>query len=232
MPTAARLQALRSQVPAILPSLLLCDFAHLADEIKRLEQAGAVCLHLDVMDGHFVPNMTYGMTIVEACRRVTNLPLDVHLMISNPEKYLPQYRDAGADILTIHIEATREPAALLQQIRELGTGVGLALNPPTPVTAIEPYLKQCDLVLPMSVMPGFGGQKFDPSALDKLRWLRDWSATNQHPLLLEVDGGINLETTHACAEAGAVLYVVGSGIFKQPDYRTAISELRQKATIR
>jgi len=222
---AVRLRALRAAPPAILPSLLLCDFGRLADELARLEAAGAKALHLDVMDGHFVPNMTYGLTIVEACRKYSALPIDVHLMIANPEKYVRRYRDAGADLLTIHIEAVPQPAALLKEIRELEMGAGLALNPPTPLGAIEPFLKLCDLVLVMSVMPGFGGQAFDPAVLSKLNTLREWSRREKQELLLEVDGGVNDATVGQCAAAGAGLFVVGSGIFRREDYAAAISEL-------
>ncbi|MGC4003784.1 MAG: ribulose-phosphate 3-epimerase [Pirellulales bacterium] len=223
--TAARLRTLRQSLPAILPSMLLCDFGNLAAEIRRLEDAGAKCIHLDVMDGHFVPNCTYGMTIVEACRKLTDLPLDVHLMISNPAQYLKSYRDAGADLLTIHIEAVPDPAALLDEMHALGVDAGLALNPPTPLSAIEPFLKKCDLVLAMSVMPGFGGQSFNTVALEKLAWLRDWSLRENHPLLLEVDGGVNDATIQSCGRAGATLHVVGSGIFKHSDYGRAIADL-------
>jgi ribulose-phosphate 3-epimerase len=227
--THARLVRLRTELPAILPSLLLCDFANLATELRKLEDAGARCLHLDVMDGHFVPNMTYGMTIVEACRRVSDLPLDVHLMIANPGDYLKHYRDAGADIITIHAEAVSDPVPLLQEIRRLGAGAGLAINPPTAVESIAHCLPHCDLILAMSVMPGFGGQSFNPAALEKLRYLRDWSAKNQQPLLLEVDGGINEKTVAECARAGAELFVVGSGIFRHADYTQPMNELRELA---
>jgi ribulose-phosphate 3-epimerase len=229
--TLARLDRLRSELPAILPSLLLCDFANLGSELRKLEEAGARCLHLDVMDGHFVPNMTYGMTIVEACRKVSDLPLDVHLMIANPGKYLQQFRDAGADIMTIHAEAVDDPVPLLEEIRRLGAGAGLAINPPTSAESILRCLPHCDMVLAMSVMPGFGGQSFNPVALEKLRFLRDWSTKNQHPLLLEVDGGVNEATIAPCAQAGAELYVVGSGIFRHADYARPMKELRDLAQI-
>lgn len=229
--TPARLDRLRSELPAILPSLLLCDFANLAAELHKLEEAGARCLHLDVMDGHFVPNMTYGMTIVEACRKVSDLPLDVHLMIANPGAYLRHYRDAGADIITIHAEAVEDPVPLLQEIRRLGAGAGLAINPPTSVESIVRCLPHCDLVLAMSVMPGFGGQSFNPVALEKLRFLREWSTKNKQPLLLEVDGGVNEATIAQCAQAGAELFVVGSGIFRHADYNRPMKELRNLALI-
>ncbi len=227
--TIARLDRLRTELPAILPSLLLCDFANLAAELRKLEDAGARCLHLDVMDGHFVPNMTYGMTIVEACRRVSDLPLDVHLMIANPGKYLKHYRDAGADLITIHAEAVDDPVPLLDEIRSLGAGAGLAINPPTSAESIVGCLPHCDLVLAMSVMPGFGGQSFDAVALEKLRFLRGWSKKNKQPLLLEVDGGVNEATITKCAQAGADLFVVGSGIFRHADYTQPLKELRNLA---
>ncbi len=229
--TLTRLDRLRTELPAILPSLLLCDFANLGAELRKLEAAGARCLHLDVMDGHFVPNMTYGMTIVEACRKVSDLPLDVHLMIANPGAYLRQYREAGADILTIHAEAVDDPIPLLEEIRRLGAGAGLAINPPTSVESIVRCLPHCDLVLAMSVMPGFGGQSFNPVALEKMRFLRDWSTKNKHLLLLEVDGGVNEATITPCAKAGAELYVVGSGIFRHADYTQPMKELRALACI-
>ncbi len=213
---------LRESPPAVLPSLLLCDFGNLEREIRLLEEAGVRAFHLDVMDGRFVPNLTYGMPIVEACRRLTDLPLDVHLMIEQPEQYLRQFQEAGADILTIHVEATDDPVAALQQIRELGCGAGLALNPATPVVAIEPSLEFCDLVLVMSVQAGFGGQSFQPSALTKLNQLRP--LVNEQ-VLLQVDGGVNSQTIHDCAAAGAQLLVVGSAIFRQPSYATAVREL-------
>ncbi len=221
------LTALRSAGQVVLPSLLLCDFAHLADEISRLEDAGVKALHLDVMDGHFVNNLTYGPTIVSAVRSCTDLPLDVHLMIAEPERYLPDFQKAGADILTIHIEAAPDPRPLLQQIRTMGLGAGLALNPPTPLSAVTPHLADCDLLLVMSVMPGWGGQSFDPIALDKLSAFKKEPAASH--LLLEVDGGVNNDTIGDCAEAGATMFVVGSAIFKQADYREAVNGLTSRA---
>lgn len=219
--------ALRQAGPVILPSLLLCDFARLAEEVGRLERAGVRALHLDVMDGHFVPNLTYGLPIVSAIRSCTELPLDVHLMIANPQKYLGEFRDAGADSLSIHVEAVPDPRPVLKEIRRLGAAAGLALNPPTPLSAVERYLPDCDVLLVMSVMPGFGGQAFDPVALDKLRAVQSLSAAKN--LLLEVDGGVNDATIGSCAEAGATLFVVGSAIFRQPDYDEAVVQLTQLA---
>lgn len=218
----SRLTTLRNASPAVLPSMLLCDFGNLEREIRDLEAAGAKALHLDVMDGQFVPNLTYGMPIVAACRRLTELPLDVHVMISEPANYARQFADAGADLLTFHVEAVAQPAELIEAIKRFGIGAGIALNPATPLGAVENYAGQCDAVLVMSVNAGFGGQAFDPVALEKLRTLR-----SRHPdLLLEVDGGINTETIGACREAGADLFVVGSGIFRKDDYAAALSELR------
>jgi ribulose-phosphate 3-epimerase len=214
--------------PVVLPSLLLCDFAELGREIRRLEEAGAEALHLDVMDGQFVPNFTYGLTIVAATRRVTSLPLDVHLMIATPERIVDQFAEAGGDHLTVHIEATKSPRELLQQIRRRGASTGLALNPGTPLAAIEGCLDLCDSVLVMSVEPGFGGQAFEPAALDKLKALRKAKGPD---FRLGVDGGVNEHTIAACAAAGANWFVVGSGIFKQPNYGDSIAQLTRLASI-
>ena len=213
---------LRAAVPLIGPSLLACDFANLGREIQRLEAAGARELHLDIMDGHLVPNISFGFPIVEAVRRLSRLPLDVHLMISDPGRYIERFRRAGADLLTIHIEAVDDPRPLLRQIRSLGAAAGLTLNPPTPVESVEPYLDDCDLVLVMSVQAGFGGQQFDPVALTKLRRLR---AITQPELILSVDGGVNADTIGPCSEAGADLFVTGTTLFSQDDYRQAMNEL-------
>jgi ribulose-phosphate 3-epimerase len=217
---------LRAASPAILPSLLACDFAHLEQEVTAVEAAGATALHLDVMDGHFVPNISIGVPIVQAVRRITDLPLDVHLMISNPAEYVEPFRTAGADSLTIHVEAVKDPRPLLDKIRSLGASAGLALNPPTPLSLIESSLPHCDLVLVMSVMPGFGGQEFEDVALTKLREL---SGRSDCDALLEVDGGVNAKTAGACAEAGAELFVVGTAIFADGDYRNAIERIHSAA---
>ncbi len=213
---------LRSAAPAVLPSLLLCDFGRLEDEVRRLEDAGVKALHLDVMDGHFVDNLTYGLPLVETFRRLTDLPLDAHLMISNPDRYVKRFAEAGANSLTIHAEAVDDAAATLRRIREQNVGASLAINPGTPTDAIEGCLSECDMVLVMSVTPGFGGQSFQPVALEKLRHLRKLAPPE---LLLEVDGGVNASTIGACAEAGADLFVVGSAIFKQHDYAASVRTL-------
>jgi ribulose-phosphate 3-epimerase len=214
--------ALRREAPAVVPSLLLCDFRNLQRQVERLEAAGVRALHLDVMDGHFVPNLSYGLPLVEAFRGMSRLPLDVHLMISDPGEYIERYAAAGADGMTIHAEAVDDPRPLLCRIRELGVSAGLAINPATPVDAIGEALDVCDLVLVMSVAPGFGGQSFETSALAKLRWL---SGRVGRDVLLEVDGGVNEHTIGACAQAGAHIMVVGSAILKQSDYQAAVDSL-------
>ena len=220
------LAQLNDSLPLIGPSLLACDFANLQSEIRRLEEAGARILHLDIMDGHFVPNLSFGVPVVKAVRRVTDLTLDVHLMISRPELYVKPFREAGADLLTFHIEAVAEPLPLIDTIRKLGAGVGMALNPPTAVETLEPYLDQCDLILAMSVMPGFGGQEFDAVALDKLRWLRGKVGPG---VLLAVDGGVNEDTIAKCTSAGANLLVAGTALLEATDYRKRFDELRTLA---
>ena len=221
-----QLERLRRATPSVLPSLLLCDFGDLRSEVRRLETAGVEGLHLDVMDGHFVPNLTYGMPIVAALRQLTELPLDVHLMVQDPGRYIEDFVNSGSDVITIHVEATNDPQRDLRQIRDLGVASGLALNPDTPLTEVEPYVEECDLLLVMSVDAGFGGQAFNPVAVDKLASLRKQTPEG---LLLEVDGGINSSTIGACAEAGADLFVVGSAIFRQPDYGVSVTELESLA---
>ncbi len=221
------LDRLAQASPAVLPSLLLCDFGNLEREVERLEEAGAAAFHLDVMDGQFVPNLTYGMPIVAALRRLTRLPLDVHLMIERPERYLREFRNSGADLLTIHVEATAEPAAVLRSIRDMGLGAGLAVNPGTPLDGVERCLEFCDLALVMSVPAGFGGQPFDRAALERVRRLRQLAGDR---LLLEMDGGINDATIGDCAAAGAQLLVVGSGIFRASDYGEALRRLTSLAS--
>ena len=213
---------LRAGVPLIGPSLLASDFANLATEIGRAEDAGARILHLDIMDGHFVPNLSFGLPVVESIRQVTELPLDVHLMISEPQRYAKRFREAGADLITIHIEAVPEPRSLLEAIRESGAAAGITLNPPTPVDAVADCLPYCDLALVMSVMPGFGGQEFDTAAPDKLRRLRELGGDD---LLLSVDGGINAQTIGPCAAAGADLFVTGTTLFSHHDYGRCIDDL-------
>lgn len=217
----SRVAAIRAAGPAVLPSLLQCDFGDLKGEVERLDQAGTKVLHLDVMDGHFVPNLTYGMPIVAGLRRHTKMPLDVHLMISDPMAYAKPMVDAGADLLTFHAEAVDDVTAVAGQIADLGVGVGVAINPDTPLSAIEASIDSVDMVLIMSVNAGFGGQKFNPVALDKLRELR-----SKYPdLLLQIDGGINADTIAQARFAGCDLFVVGSALFGQDDYAKAVDGL-------
>ncbi|MGO8747976.1 MAG: ribulose-phosphate 3-epimerase [Thermoguttaceae bacterium] len=222
MGNSALSRELRAAWPLVVPSLLAADFGNLEREIRRLEDAGARIFHLDVMDGHFVPNISIGVPVVEAVRRITDLPLDVHLMISNPSRYVEVFRRAGADVLSIHLEAVEDPRPVLDQIREAGALAGIVSNPPTPVECLETYLDHCDLVLTMSVMPGFGGQAFEPVALDKLRWLRKNAPAE---MLLSVDGGVDLETIGPCAGAGADLFVTGTALLRHRDYRERFAEL-------
>ena len=214
---------LRGIRPAVLPSLLLCDFANLQREVERLEEAGVEALHLDVMDGQFVPNLTYGMPIVESLRKITSLKIDVHLMIASPQTYAKAFVAAGADLITFHIEALGQPVSLLEEIRGLGTAAGLAINPSTPMDSLLPFVPNCDLVLIMSVQAGFGGQAFNPVALERLKMLRE---TFGPDLLLEVDGGINCQSTPDVTAHGADLLVVGSAIFREADYCQAMTRLR------
>jgi ribulose-phosphate 3-epimerase len=207
--------------------MLKCDFANLHREVELLESAGARLLHLDVMDGHFVPNLSYGAVIIQSLRKTTRLPFEAHLMISDPQRYLDDFIDAGCDLITIHIEAVPEPGDLLRQIRKHGAGAGLALNPGTPVEAITPFVADCDLVLVMSVEPGFGGQEFMPIALDKLRQLAPIVGTNR---LLSIDGGIGPATIARAAQAGATEFVTGSAIFDAADYGEAMEKMRLAAS--
>lgn len=221
-----QLADLRAEGPLIVPSLLAADFANLEREIRELEGAGARMLHLDVMDGQFVPNLSLGLPVLEAVRRVTRLPLDVHLMISDPDPYIERFRRAGADLLSFHVEAVAEPIPLLEKIRRLGAGAGVAISPPTPVGRLDGCLDWCDFVLVMSVIPGFGGQDFRPEALQKLRWLR---RSGPARLMLAVDGGVGPDTIGPCAEAGAQWFVVGTALLGQPDYRRRMAELATAA---
>ena len=216
-----KLQVIRDAAPAVLPSLLLCDFGDLKGEVERLSSAGTQLLHLDVMDGHFVPNMTYGMPIVSGLKRHTDMPLDVHLMISDPMAYAQAFVDAGADMLTFHVEAVEDPAAVTASLKDMGVAVGVALNPDTSLDALSTCIDDVDMALVMSVNAGFGGQSFNPVALEKIKSLR-----SSHPdLLLQIDGGINLDTIGEARAAGCDLFVVGSAIFRQDDYGVAIRNL-------
>ena len=201
----------------IAPSILAADFSRLGEQVKAAEEAGADLIHIDVMDGHFVPNITIGPMIVQACKRVTRLPLDVHLMIADPERYLETFAEAGADILTLHAEATPHVHRALQVVRESGTRAGLAVNPVTPLEIIRESLPYLDLVLVMSVNPGFGGQKFIEATIRRLRTVRGWIDEINPNCELEVDGGVDKSTAPRVAEAGASVLVAGSAIFSGMD---------------
>ncbi|MCY7748237.1 ribulose-phosphate 3-epimerase [Bacillus inaquosorum] len=210
----------------VAPSILSADFAALGNEIKDVEKGGADCIHIDVMDGHFVPNITIGPLIVEAVRPVTDLPLDVHLMIEEPDRYIPAFAKAGADILSVHAEACLHLHRTIQLIKEQGVKAGVVLNPHTPVQVIEHVFDDLDLVLLMTVNPGFGGQKFIHSVLPKIKEVKRMADERKKDLLIEVDGGVNKETAPLVIEAGANLLVAGSAVYGQPDRKKAISEIR------
>jgi ribulose-phosphate 3-epimerase len=211
----------------IAPSILSADFARLADEVARVEAGGADWLHVDVMDGHFVPNLTVGPPIVESLRKVTKLPLDVHLMITNADAYIREFADAGADYLTVHVEACPHLHRTVQSIKERGVKAGVTLNPATPLSSIEAILPDADLLLIMSVNPGFGGQSFIPSSLEKIAQARTMIARTGSRALLEVDGGVKVENAAQIVDAGADILVSGSAIFSSKDYGATIKAMRQ-----
>ena len=214
----------------IAPSILAADFRRLDEQIQQAESGGADWLHLDVMDGHFVPNISFGPLVVEAVRKVTELPLDVHLMIEAPDRYLADFRQAGADVISVHVEACTHLHRTLSEIKNLGARAGVVLNPATPAVLVEPVLGEVDLVLVMSVNPGFGGQKFIPGVTSKIETLARLIAASGRAVDLEVDGGIDATTAPVVAEAGANVLVAGSAIFGKPDIPAAIAEIRQAVT--
>ena len=213
----------------IAPSILSADFTRLGDEIRAVEAAGADVIHVDVMDGHFVPNITIGPLVVRAVRAVTDLPVDVHLMITDPDRYLKDFIDAGADWVTVHVEACVHLHRTLTCIKDLGRKAGAVLNPATSLTTLENVLAEVDLVMLMSVNPGFGGQSFIPSAIDKIRRLRQMLDAVNPGAGIEVDGGIGPATIGTVAEAGANIFVAGSAIYGQAEYGPVIRDLRQRA---
>lgn len=210
----------------IAPSILSADFAILGDEVKAVENAGADYIHVDVMDGHFVPNITIGPLVVEAIKPVTRLPLDVHLMIEDPDLYIDDFAKAGSNIITVHAEAVNHLHRSIQVIRDSGCSPAVSLNPATPLDVIEYVLDELDMVLIMSVNPGFGGQKFIPAALPKIEKLREMIIKRGLNTDIEVDGGVNAGTIGDISSAGANIFVAGSAIFNTDDYREAIKALR------
>ena len=210
----------------VAPSILSADFARLGEEIQSVETAGADWIHVDVMDGHFVPNLTIGAPVVKSLKPITKLPLDVHLMIETPEKYIKDFAKAGADYLTIHVESTSNPKKVIEDIKGLNVRPGITLRPATPLEEILPFLDLVDLVLVMTVNPGFGGQSFMQDQVSKIQQLRKIFAKEQNPPLIEVDGGVNAQTVEFLKEADVL--VAGSFIFGSKDYSKSIQQLRNK----
>jgi ribulose-phosphate 3-epimerase len=210
----------------IAPSILSADFSRLGEEVRAVTAAGADVIHVDVMDGQFVPNITIGPLVVEAVRKVTELPLDVHLMIENPDRYLESFAKAGADWLTVHVETGYHLHRTVHRIKELGKKAGVVLNPATPLAMVEDLLADVDLVMLMSVNPGFGGQSFIPSTLARIRRLKEMLDERGLKAGIEVDGGISPETLPQVVAAGANIFVAGSAVFGRPDYAAAIANLR------
>jgi len=213
----------------IAPSILSADFGRLAEEVSRVEAAGADIIHIDVMDGHFVPNLTVGPPIVEALRKVTALPLDVHLMITHPDSFIPEFAQAGANYLTVHVETCPHLHRTIQSIKEHGVKAGVTLNPSTPLSTLEEVISVVDLLLIMSVNPGFGGQSFIPSSLDKIVRARQLIARTKSHAVLEVDGGVKVENAAEIIKAGAGILVAGSAIFDSSDYAATIRAFQSEA---
>ena len=224
---AARLAALNAApTPLVTPSLLNCDFSRVGEELDALKAAGALAVHLDVMDGHFVPNLSYGPPVVADWRKRCDFPFDTHLMMTDPARYVDQFAAAGCDVIIFHIEAVPHPVQLARRIRHLGCHASIALNPPTPVDAIMPFLDEVDAVLVMSVMPGFGGQAFEPAVLDKVRAVR----VTRPNLWISIDGGIKPDTAAEAVAAGVNQLVAGSAVFHKPgNYAAALAELAEGA---
>lgn len=212
----------------IAPSILSADFAKLGEEVKAVEKAGADWIHVDVMDGHFVPNITIGPVVVESLKKVTKLPLDVHLMIENADKYIPDFVKAGAGFVTVHQEAAYHLHRTVSLVKDLGAKAGVSINPATPAETLIDILPHVDLVLVMTVNPGFGGQKFISSCLEKIQKLSDWRVDRDLKFLIEVDGGVNEATAAQVSQAGCDVFVAGSAIFGAGDYAEAIKKIRAK----
>ena len=212
----------------IAPSILSADFSRLADEVRAVEKAGADVIHVDVMDGHFVPNITIGPLVVQGLKKLTSLPLDVHLMIENPERYVEVFTQAGSDWITIHAEVCPNLKRVIRKVRESKARPGIVLKPATPLKTLFPVLDEIDLVLIMSVNPGFGGQSFIPATLKKIERLRKIVDQDHYPLEIEVDGGVKVENIREVSAAGGDIFVVGTGIFKTENYDETIRKLRQE----
>ena len=210
--------------------MLAADFSRMGEEVVRIADAGAELIHLDVMDGNFVPNLAIGPQLIKSIRRYTELPFDVHLMIATPQNYIDVFADAGADYITFHVEIDGQVKAVIDQIKTRGIKVGLALRPKTPISAVKPYLDDIDLVLPMSVEPGFGGQKFMMGTLAKLNQLNEWMEAGDREIDIEVDGGINHENAALVGSRGATILVAGTAIFGSDDLKEAIDSLRKAAS--
>ncbi|QBP41502.1 ribulose-phosphate 3-epimerase [Paenisporosarcina antarctica] len=211
----------------IAPSILAANFSKLAEEVKEVEQAGAQLIHIDVMDGHFVPNITMGPIVVEALRPVTKLPLDVHLMIENPDDFIESFAKAGADYITVHVEACPHLHRTIQLIRSFGVKPGVVLNPHTPIESIQHVLEDIDMVLFMTVNPGFGGQKFIHSVIPKIQKLSTIIKEKGLNIEIEIDGGINEDTIIPCAQAGATIFVAGSAIYSKEDRSKALQDIQE-----
>ncbi len=208
----------------IAPSILSADFMCLKNELTQLKEAGADYIHFDVMDGHFVDNITFGPMILEQAKKCSSLPFDVHLMVNNPAKFIPWYAKAGANIITFHFEATSNPANEIELIKKLGIKVGISIKPQTDISVLKPFINDIDLVLIMSVNPGFGGQTFNINSVDKISNLRNM--IEKRDILIEVDGGINPNTAKLCIDAGVDIIVAGSAIFKNNNYADNIKEIK------
>lgn len=219
-------EQLRALAPAIAPSMLKCDFADMKAEFEALEAASAPVYHWDVMDGHFVPNLSYGAMVIAPCRKYSAAPFEAHLMVSDPASYVQEYLDAGCEVVTFHIEAVPDPRALLDQIRDAGALAGICFNPDTPTTALQPAVGHADVVLTMSVNPGFGGQSFMPEVLPKVEAARAMFGPD---VVLSIDGGVAMETIGRCAAAGVELFVAGSSVFERSSYTAAIADLAKTA---